>query len=138
TTSGGLTDIKQGANGCIYAMKGGYTTAGAIYRICPITLSLDESSILTNAIGQNYPNPADNITQIDYRLAQSADVSIIVYDVTGRTIKTVVAQSVQAGKHTVSLNDMSNYADGAYFYKFEVKTNGKLIHAETKRMIIAK
>jgi glucose/arabinose dehydrogenase len=138
TGEGGLTTIKQGANGCIYAMNGGYTTNGKIYRVCPIGVGIDPHSKPENSMGQNYPNPSSGRTQVDYTISASSFVSIEVYDVTGRKIKTVMNANAEAGTHTVEISDMDKFAEGSYFYKIEVKQNSKTVFTETKRMMIVK
>ncbi len=138
TATGGLTDIKQGAEGCLYAMKGGYTTAGAIYRICPTSLNTASLDKFENLIGQNYPNPASGKTDIDFTVSQTSNVNIELFDVTGRIVKTIYNGDVQTGKHTVSIDDLASFADGSYFYKMEVKQNNKIVYSETKRMMIVK
>lgn len=138
TATGGLTDIKQGPEGCIYAMKGGYTTAGAIYRICPATLGTGAIDKYENLVGQNYPNPASDKTDFDYTVAQTSNVLIELYDVTGRKVKTLVNKEVNAGKYTATINDLQLFASGSYFYKMEVSQNGKVVYSETKRMLVTK
>ncbi len=140
TTSGGLTTMRQGqTDGCIYAMKGGYTTAGAIYKICHASsVGVTVNDQQENIVGQNYPNPSNGETQIDYSVAQTSNVTIQLYDVTGRKIKTILNDKVQAGKHTAYMNGTSIFADGSYFYKMEVEQNNKIIYSETKRMLIVK
>jgi len=136
----GLTDIKQGINGCIYALKGGYTPTGdgALYRICPSTLGIDGAVAFENVIGQNYPNPTSGKTQIDYTLAQDAVVTIELFDVTGRKVKSILNQATSIGKHSVEIADLEKYADGSYFYKIEMKSNNKIVYSETKRMMVVK
>lgn len=137
-TTGGLTTIKQGTDGCIYTMKAGYTTAGIIYRICPNGLGISTAEPLENIIGQSYPNPATGNCQVDFSVAQSSVVTIRLYDVTGRMVKTIFNSEVSAGKHTADINGMDKFADGSYFYKIDVKQNDKVVYSETKRMIITK
>lgn len=139
-TSGGLTTMRQGqTNGCIYAMKGGYTTTGAIYRICKSGVGIASIDPLENIIGQNYPNPTNGTTQIDYSIAQVSSVSIELYDVTGRKVKTLLnANEVQAGKHTVDVTGLEKFASETYFYKIEVSSGNKVVYSETKRMILTK
>jgi glucose/arabinose dehydrogenase len=134
----GLTTIRQGKDGCIYAMKGGYTTSGIIYRICPKSLGIDPTDGTVNEIGQNYPNPATGNTQIDYSVEKNAIVTITLIDVTGRTIRTLLNTQVQAGKHTLEVNDLSALSTGSYFYKMEIFQSDKVNFSQTKQLIIAK
>jgi glucose/arabinose dehydrogenase len=138
TATGGLTDIKQGAEGCLYALKGGYTTAGAIYRICPVSMGTSSLDKVENLIGQNYPNPTNGKTDIDYSIAQAGVVTIDLYDVTGRKVKSILNAEMQAGKYTATVADLNLFADGSYFYKMDVKQNGKVVYSETKRLMVVK
>ncbi len=134
----GLTTIRQGKEGCIYAMRGGYTQAGTIYRICPKSLDVNSMDGSANEMGQNYPNPTTGKTQIDYSVAQSSTVTITLMDVTGRTIRTLLNTQVQPGKHTLDVNDLSGLSTGSYFYKMDVTQNDKVNFSTTKQLIIAK
>jgi glucose/arabinose dehydrogenase len=132
----GLTTIRQGKDGCIYAMKGGYTTSGIIYRICPKSLGIDPADGISNEIGQNYPNPTTGKTQIDYNVAQVSTVTITLMDVTGRAIRTLMNAQVQPGKHTLQVDDLSRLSSGTYFYKMDVLQGDKINFSQTKQLII--
>lgn len=136
TAGTGLTALRQGADGCIYAMKGGYTTTGEIYRICPKSVGIDSQDGPVNAIGQNYPNPASGKTQIDYSVSQTSRVVITLVDVAGRTVRTLMNTEVQSGKHTLEVSDLSSLPNGSYFYKMDVQQNNKTGFSQTKRMVV--
>ena len=53
------------------------------------------------SLGQNYPNPFTNETQIELSLDQSENVSLSVYDITGRRVRTLMSGQKVAGSHTV-------------------------------------
>ncbi len=135
---GGLTTLKQGPEGCIYAMNGGYTTNGKIYKICPSNLSLEENIVLSNELGQNYPNPSSGNSMIDFTIAKTADVSITIYDETGRKLSCAYSQTTSSGTQTVQLNYPMDLKNGNYFYTMEVKENNTLVFTSTKRMLIIK
>lgn len=134
----GLTTMREGSDGCLYAMKGGYTTTGTIYRICHVGTGIDTPNGMATTIGQNYPNPTDGNTQIDYSVNAASEVSIDLFDVTGRKIQNLLSATVEAGKHTIALNDLARYAMGAYFYQMEVKQQGNIVYKETKRLTLVK
>jgi glucose/arabinose dehydrogenase len=136
SNEGGLTTLKQGPEGCIYAMNGGYTTNGKIYKICPANLSLEENKFITNELGQNYPNPSSGNSMIDITIAKTSDVSITIYDETGRIINCIYSQTTLAGSHTIPLNFPKNIKSGTYFYTMEVKQNNATVYSATKRMLI--
>jgi hypothetical protein len=65
---------------------------------------------------QNYPNPFNPSTLINYQLPVSNNVKLVIYDLVGREVTTLVNEKQQAGKYQVTF-DASNYASGVYFYK---------------------
>ena len=135
-TPEGLTTLRQGKDECIYALKGGYTTTGTIYRICPKGTSINVLDQAQNFLGQNYPNPSENKSQIDFNIAQQSVVTIGLLDITGRLVRTIVSEQYPAGRHTVEITDLSAFPNGTYFYKMDVMNNGTVGFSQTKRMII--
>ena len=71
------------------------------------------------ALYQNYPNPFNPLTTIMYDLPQGADVEIIIYDVLGRRVRTLVNQHVSAGYHSAVWDGKSESGNlagsGIYF-----------------------
>jgi hypothetical protein len=65
---------------------------------------------------QNYPNPFNAETNISFSLAEAGDVTLNVYDITGRLVATLVNGYQEAGEH-VAAWDASNVSSGVYFYK---------------------
>jgi chitinase len=64
----------------------------------------------------NYPNPFNPTTNIDYQLPRDGRVKLTVYDVLGNEIKKLVDGYNSKGRHSVSFN-ASNLASGIYFYQ---------------------
>ncbi|KAA3614185.1 MAG: T9SS C-terminal target domain-containing protein [Calditrichaeota bacterium] len=81
---------------------------------------------------QNYPNPFNPKTIINYELQIKSDVKLIVYDIAGREIKTIVNQRQNAGAHSVTF-DASDLPSGVYIYKIIA---GKF--EQSKKMILVK
>ncbi len=79
---------------------------------------------------QNYPNPANDQTTINYNIPLSGFVELALYDISGRIIKYMVKEKRAKGYHRVSLNT-GNIANGAYFYRLNFKNK-----AVTKKIII--
>ena len=69
-------------------------------------------------LGQNYPNPFNPTTVIPFDLAQTGNVRLAVYDVTGRKVSTLVSTSMGAGRHTVSFN-AAGLPSGVYMVRLE-------------------
>jgi hypothetical protein len=83
-------------------------------------------------LSQNYPNPFNPLTIINYELPRSGFVSLKVFDILGREVKSIVNEVQSAGTYTVQL-DASSLSSGIYFYT--LRSGG---FAETKKMIVAK
>ncbi len=74
---------------------------------------------------QNYPNPFNPSTRINYTINNSGRVNLVVYNVLGQKIRTLVSnQSATAGSHSAVWNGMNEagnqVANGVYFYKLQV------------------
>ena len=67
-------------------------------------------------LAQNYPNPFNPVTTISFSVPTSSDVSLTVFDMTGRQVKTLVNGYVNAGAYDVKF-DGANLASGVYFYQ---------------------
>jgi hypothetical protein len=84
------------------------------------------------SLGQNYPNPFNPSTSIKFGLSKSGIVKLIVYDVTGKVISTLLNETFNAGEHTVLFN-AENLSSGVYYYKLE---SGNF--SDTKKMLLIK
>jgi 5'-nucleotidase/UDP-sugar diphosphatase len=67
------------------------------------------------SLQQNYPNPFNPSTTIQYTLSQQENVRLVVYDILGKEVKTLVNESQAPGTHKVVFN-AGNLASGIYFY----------------------
>ena len=86
----------------------------------------------TYSLSQNYPNPFNPSTVISYQLSESSNVTLKVYDILGREIKTLVNQRQNAGAYHVSF-DATGLSSGVYFYRI-VAGN----FSETKKLLLIK
>ena len=88
-----------------------------------VKLDYDTFLPTTFALYQNHPNPFNPITTIRYDLPEDGPVSIIIYDLMGREIKTLVKQVSAPGRYSVNWNGRNQWgkqiASGMYFYRME-------------------
>ena len=89
------------------------------------------------SLSQNYPNPFNSTSNLKFEIARhggssTSDVKIIVYDVMGREIQTLVNESLQPGTYETTF-DGSMLPSGVYFYKLIAGD-----YTETKRMLMIK
>jgi hypothetical protein len=75
------------------------------------------------SLAQNYPNPFNPATQIEFTLPKFQHVSLVVYDVLGRKVKTLIDEERRAGQHRVTwagTNDLGqSVSSGVYFYQLK-------------------
>jgi photosystem II stability/assembly factor-like uncharacterized protein len=85
-----------------------------------ITAVDDNESNLPNifSLSQNYPNPFNPSTVIKYSLPAESFVTIKLYDLLGREIKTLVNEDKTAGSYSYTFN-ASDLSSGIYFYRME-------------------
>jgi hypothetical protein len=81
---------------------------------------------------QNYPNPFNPVTKIRYEIAKAGMVTIQIFDVLGRAVRTLVNEEKAAGVYETSFNG-SGLASGLYFYRL---TAGN--YTNVKKLILLK
>jgi len=87
-------------------------------------------------LSQNYPNPFNPVTKISFDLPNDVKVKLVVYDLLGREIKSIVNNVLTTGKYTFEF-DGSNLASGVYFYRLAA-TGGAGDFTAVKRMVLVK
>lgn len=84
------------------------------------------------SLSQNYPNPFNPVTHLEFGIPDLGFVSLKIYDILGREIKTLVNEIKPAGRYKIEF-DGSNFASGVYFYRIEA---GEFV--QTKCMVLIK
>jgi hypothetical protein len=65
---------------------------------------------------QNFPNPFNPTTNINFDIIKNGNVKIVIYDLLGREVETLVNMNLDAGRYRVDF-DGTAYASGLYFYR---------------------
>ena len=88
-------------------------------------------------LNQNYPNPFNSKTMLHYELSKKVHINIIIYDMLGRRVKTLVNSSQSAGYKSIqwnATNDKNHLVSaGLYMYTIEA---GQF--RQTKKMVFLK
>ena len=84
------------------------------------------------SLNQNYPNPFNPTTTIKFSLHNRTDIKLIIYDVLGRQLETLVDESRNSGDYDV-IFDGSKLSSGIYYYRLISGNNGI-----TKKFVILK
>jgi hypothetical protein len=71
-------------------------------------------------MSQNYPNPSNPKSIINFEIPNTSLVTIKVYDVLGKEIAKLVDESKEAGYYSVVF-DGTGFSSGVYFYRIEAK-----------------
>ena len=85
----------------------------------------------------NYPNPFNSTTKIDYQLPKKTNVQLVIFDILGRSVITLVDDILQPGYKTITWNGIdafgNNVSAGMYFYMIQTGKN-----REVKKMVLLK
>ena len=103
----------------IFIAKIGTITTGNEEIVIPKVLELS----------QNYPNPFDNSTNIEFTLFNPSKIKLTVFNSFGQVVDVIVDEFLFAGNHSYTWN-LKNVASGMYFYQLNVDGN-----KEVKRMV---
>ncbi|MEO8513344.1 MAG: T9SS type A sorting domain-containing protein [Ignavibacteria bacterium] len=87
-------------------------------------------------IKQNYPNPSNPISKIDYQVPFDGNINLTVYDITGKTVIELVNGFQKADYYSVTF-DGSTFASGIYFYRITGNSSEEKF-TNTLKMIIVK
>jgi len=132
--NGNLTElIGQNWDGAIFV-----NTSRNRYIYELVTSVENEQIVNSFQLYNNYPNPFNPSTKIDFNLPQKSYVILKVYDILGNEVKTLINGELESGFKSVSFN-ASGLASGVYLYKIDVKsTEGKQIFSEARKMLLMK
>ena len=98
--------------------------AGGIDAITNIEIGSLEPLPTEYALEQNIPNPFNPSTTIEYRLPEAGDVQLVIYNLLGQEVRTLVQETMDAGFHSVVWDGTDEFgkqvASGIYIYRMSV------------------
>jgi hypothetical protein len=132
------SSIPHGEYSITYLLMG-CVINNVLYGDTSVPLGINElsNSPFSPSLSQNYPNPFNPVTKIKYDIpsnvkSEKSNVKIIVYDILGSEIETLVNETQKPGSYEVDW-DGSRYASGVYFYRLITDE-----YIETKKMVLIK
>ena len=152
--NGNYTILTDATVGTTYVVKlmpisipSGYSVSPSAFNVILSEVYTGINFVITSATGvdqttsvvpkdfllnQNYPNPFNPTTTIHYSVSKSGNIKIMVYDLLGREVTTLVNENKPAGNYDIKF-DGSKLGSGVYFYKMQA---GNFV--QTKKLILIK
>ncbi len=145
TFANGVATASAGNNGVmtlyeietanIVATQGIITTTGSDR----LTVTVEGAIFVENEVApneftlsQNFPNPFNPSTTIQYSLGKAGMVSLKVYNMVGQEVATLVNDRQEAGSYTLTFN-ANGLSTGVYFYRLETGSSGSM-----KKLVLMK
>ena len=88
-------------------------------------------------LAQNFPNPFNPVTSIQFSVPVAADVEIVIYNSLGQQVLELIKGNYSPGLHYIDV-DASSLSSGVYHYKIEAKGNDGSKYVSFKKMVLLK
>jgi hypothetical protein len=89
--------------------------------LTPVDIDETASLPFVTQLADNYPNPFNATTKLNFSLKQAGDITLEIYNVLGQKINTLVDGKMDAGHHSIVWDGKNDAGDivssGVYFYK---------------------
>ncbi|NOX38387.1 MAG: T9SS type A sorting domain-containing protein [Calditrichaeota bacterium] len=137
----------QGQTFIIIHQKDGHVFNIPVDSIQKITFEIDSAEAVTGSqksrsqtvktlkLLQNFPNPFNPSTTIEYQLPRGGEVTIAIYDIRGREVRKLTFHKQKAGKYRLTWDGRNNHghpvASGMYFY--QIRFEGNIL---TRKMLL--
>ena len=108
----------------------GWTMDSLLIQDIPFGIEENGDPLNTFSLEQNYPNPFNPTTTIKYEIPNTANIKLIIYDILGREIQTLVNEIQNPGIYEIEFNAAS-MSSGVYIYKIQA---GEFM--ATRKMVI--
>ncbi len=106
-----------------------------------VTVLRSNEKLATNfdyELKQNFPNPFNPSTQIEFSLKKESVTKLSIYNILGQLVKTLVSEKLVEGKHSIQWNGTNEFgkqvSSGIYYYKISTESG----FTQTKKMILLK
>ena len=98
-----------------------------IYELLGLAENDDNQVVNIPVLSNNYPNPFNPSTTIDFTIPAASNVEMSIYNIKGQKVKTLINKKLKKGRHSVRWNGKNKYnrtvSSGVYFYRLNI--NGK-------------
>jgi hypothetical protein len=101
------------------------------------SVMVDVNLVQSYQLAQNFPNPFNPSTTINFSLPVEAKVTIKIYNLLGKEVEAAVNSKLAAGQHSLDL-DLGTLSSGIYFYSFEAFGVDGSLFRSTKKMTLMK
>jgi len=98
----------------------------------PLALQSNDSNPGTFLLANNYPNPFNPSTTIEYTLSKPSEVDVSIYNSNGQKVETLLRSNHSSGKYQVTWNG-SGHASGVYLYQIKADN-----FFQSKKMLLIK
>lgn len=103
-----------------------------VWNFVATIVSVDQTNALPTeySLYQNFPNPFNPTTTIHFALPERTATTIVLFDVLGQTVQTLLSEELDAGYHHITF-DGTHLPSGIYFYQIRTKK-----FSDTKKMLL--
>jgi hypothetical protein len=120
--------------GTYYIAVDGFGSSFGDFQLCVTACAPVDANELPAAfeLGQNFPNPFNPATTIEFSVAEATQATLAVFDLAGRQVATLVNGMVERGAHSVTF-DAGQLTSGVYFYTLSAEGQ-----SQTRKMVLVK
>jgi len=135
TTSSNYTFSDKNLNTGSYSYRLKQTDFNGNYEYHSLSNTIEIQTPKKYEISRCYPNPSNPVVNINYKLPEASNVTIKIYDILGREMKTLINEIQNAGYYTTKF-DGSSYSSGIYYFGISTKSNSNNFYRTEKFILI--